>query len=354
MGNFCSSRSDPDESRQQYEKYTFLRQQILGKLSDEVLANECGHLYAEECRRRRVTSLSKATWEEVGLPFIMRVSCNDPQTQHRIWQAVEEVYPGPPERPVNQATFVEFHRLALTLAEQDLRQRIAKVKEKYGGVAPPIPNSDWMSELFGKDCFLNPWVKKTQEKQTKLFDVIWYLVVLCLPWPWLAASSSGSNAVALDGVLGDNFSSWECCWSWLTFLISATSYYVSWLPEEPETDLEPLQISPRAQITESAVPLPSKTLEDTLQSHCNTAGSLQSRPLTSLPAVPVATGGSTPSPRLSPRPSMQSSPRFHGDDTLGSRMTLSSADCEAVGSQISYVLKAGTSVDHVYHCNTLW
>ena len=258
MGNFCSSRSDPDESRQQYEKYTFLRQQILGKLSDEVLANECGHLYAEECRRRRVTSLSKATWEEVGLPFIMRVSCNDPQTQHRIWQAVEEVYPGPPERPVNQATFVEFHRLALTLAEQDLRQRIAKVKEKYGGVAPPIPNSDWMSELFGK---------------------------------------------------------------------------------EPETDLEPLQISPRAQITESAVPLPSKTLEDTLQSHCNTAGSLQSRPLTSLPAVPVATGGSTPSPRLSPRPSMQSSPRFHGDDTLGSRMTLSSADCEAVGSQISYVLK---------------
>lgn len=36
-----------------------------------------------------------------------------------------------------------------------------------------------------------------------LFD----LVVLCLPWLWLAASSSGSNAVALDGVLGDNFSS---------------------------------------------------------------------------------------------------------------------------------------------------
>ncbi len=124
-------------------------------------------------------------------------------------------------------------------------------------------------------------------------------------------------------------------------------------PEEPETDLEPLQISPRAQITESAVPLPSKTLEDTVQSHCNTAGSLQSRPLTSLPAVPVATGGSTPSPRLSPRPSMQSSPRFHGDDTLGSRMTLSSADCEAVGSQISYVLKVGTGVDHVYHCNKI-
>ena len=186
MGNFCSSRSDPDESRQQYEKYTFLRQQILSKLSDEVLANECGHLYAEECRRRRVTSLSKATWEEVGLPFIMRVSCNDPQTQHRIWQAVEEVYPGPPERPVNQATFVEFHRLALTLAEQDLRQRIAKVKEKYGGVAPPIPNSDWMSELFGKDCFLNPWVKKTQEKQTRLFDVIWFSCVV----PTMAMASS--------------------------------------------------------------------------------------------------------------------------------------------------------------------
>lgn len=27
-----------------------------------------------------------------------------------------------------QATFVEFNRLALTLAEQDLRQRIAKLK----------------------------------------------------------------------------------------------------------------------------------------------------------------------------------------------------------------------------------
>ena len=35
MGNFCSSRADPEDSRQQYEKYTFLRQQILSKLSDE-------------------------------------------------------------------------------------------------------------------------------------------------------------------------------------------------------------------------------------------------------------------------------------------------------------------------------
>lgn len=153
MGNFCTSRADPEESRQQYEKYTFLRQQIISKLSDEVLANECGHLYAEECRRRRVQSLSKFDWEEICFPFILRVSCNDPQTQQRIWQAVEEVYPGPSERPVNEATFIEFHRLALTLAEQDLRQRIAKVKEKYGGVAPPpLPqNADWMSDLLGKD-----------------------------------------------------------------------------------------------------------------------------------------------------------------------------------------------------------
>eukprot|EP00435_Cladocopium_sp_Y103_P042100 s337_g11.t1 len=52
--NLRQGLADPEDSRQQYEKYTFLRQQILSKLSDEVLANECGHLYAEECRRRNL------------------------------------------------------------------------------------------------------------------------------------------------------------------------------------------------------------------------------------------------------------------------------------------------------------
>lgn len=234
MGNFCSSRADPEDSRQQYEKYTFLRQQILSKLSDEVLANECGHLYAEECRRRKVSALSKAHWEEVCFPFILRVSCNDPQTQQRIWQAVEEVYPGPPERPVNEATFIEFHRLALTLAEQDLRQRIAKLKEKWpSGVSGVAPTTDWMSDFMGKD---------------------------------------------------------------------------------PEPAMEPLQISPRAMKSSEAL--------DAIGSQ-------------SLPPLPATLSDGSPSPRASPRLSMQSSPR--ASLLMGSRVTLSS--CEAIGSQISYVLK---------------
>lgn len=43
---------------------------------------------------------------------------------------------------------MEFHRLALTLAEQELRQRIGKLKEKFGGLPPPVP-TDWLSELMG-------------------------------------------------------------------------------------------------------------------------------------------------------------------------------------------------------------
>ncbi|CAJ1405241.1 unnamed protein product [Effrenium voratum] len=153
MGNFCSSREDLQESRRQYEHYTFLRQQILSKLGDD-LQKECRSLYKEECCRRRVPALSKSDWEEVCLPFIQRVSCKDVGTQQRIFAAVQEVYPGPPERAVNEATFVEFNRLALTLAEQDLRQRIAKLKEKFGGDAPPIPANthlDWFADLLGKE-----------------------------------------------------------------------------------------------------------------------------------------------------------------------------------------------------------
>ncbi|CAJ1462257.1 unnamed protein product [Effrenium voratum] len=179
MGNFCSSREDLQEPGAwkvtDYEHYTFLRQQILSKLGDDLQkefdaisrATGAVHQGAEtfrglgllpsfkkECCRRRVPALSKSDWEEVCLPFIQRVSCKDVGTQQRIFAAVQEVYPGPPERAVNEATFVEFNRLALTLAEQDLRQRIAKLKEKFGGDAPPIPANthlDWFADLLGKD-----------------------------------------------------------------------------------------------------------------------------------------------------------------------------------------------------------
>ncbi|CAK8992682.1 unnamed protein product [Durusdinium trenchii] len=263
MGNFCASRTDPEESRRQYEKYTFLRQQIVAKLSDEVLANECGHLYAEECRRRRVQVLSKANWEEVCLPFIARVSCNDPQTQERIWQAVEELYPGPPDRSVSEATFVEFHRLVLTLAEEELRLRIAKVKDKYGGAPPPVTqNIDWMSELLGNN-------KEREDLE---------------PLQITPRNTAVSNA-----------------------RISQSD------------GLAPNSLSPKPEVSRSLSPAANRTANVSLPTACST--------------------------HSSPRISVQSSPRFRVDETLGSRLTLSSdlrsqdADCEAVGSQISYVLK---------------
>eukprot|EP00913_Durusdinium_trenchii_P034583 g32353.t1 len=113
MGNFCASRTDPEESRRQYEKYTFLRQQIVAKLSDEVLANECGHLYAEDRGIMSKTESASAVQSKLGggVPALHS--------------------PCPPDRSVSEATFVEFHRLMLTLAEEELRLRIAKVKEAW-------------------------------------------------------------------------------------------------------------------------------------------------------------------------------------------------------------------------------
>ncbi|CAE7680384.1 unnamed protein product [Symbiodinium sp. CCMP2456] len=166
MGNYCVSRDDdPQQSRRQYESYTFLRHQIVEKLSNDVLATECRHLYEEDTLNWALTAFMQCRLVfitvsgllEVCLPFIVRVSCNDPQTQQRILQSVDELYPGPPQRSVTQATFIEFNRLALSLAEQDLRRRIAKLKDKFGGNAPPAvlvsqsSQLDWVGELLGKD-----------------------------------------------------------------------------------------------------------------------------------------------------------------------------------------------------------
>jgi len=158
MGNICVSREDDlAESRRQYDNYVFLWHEVISKLSDHaLLASESSQLYHEECATRNTRYLAKQHWEEICAPFISRLCCGDVSTKQRIFAALEELYPGPAERTITEAMFAEFNRLALQLAERDLRWRIAKLKEKYGGIPPAPPTSgnrdpDFWSNFLGPD-----------------------------------------------------------------------------------------------------------------------------------------------------------------------------------------------------------
>jgi len=159
MGNICVSREDDlAESRRQYDNYVFLWHEVISKLSDHAtLTSESAQLYQEECAQRNTRYLAKQNWEEACAPFLQRLCCGDVSTKQRIFAALEELYPGPAERIITEAMFAEFNRLALQLAERDLRWRIAKLKEKYGGIPPAPPTNgnrdspDFWSGLLGPD-----------------------------------------------------------------------------------------------------------------------------------------------------------------------------------------------------------
>mmetsp|Transcript_85458 Transcript_85458/g.189821 ORF Transcript_85458/g.189821 Transcript_85458/m.189821 type:complete len:571 (+) Transcript_85458:1-1713(+) len=140
MGSVCASREEgPQEELRQYETYTSLWQEVIARLSDDgAFGNECTRVYREECARCCVQQLTKQQWREMTTAFVGRVSCGDQRTKERIYRAVEGSYPGPGERIISEETFREFTRLAMTIAERDLRERISKMQEKHGGAPPGL------------------------------------------------------------------------------------------------------------------------------------------------------------------------------------------------------------------------
>jgi len=138
MGNCCITREDsPREAARQYERCNALWNEVVVTLGDDVgFAEECARIYREECTKQGVRQLTKQQWREMTAKFIRRISDDNISTKEQIYIAVDELCPGPDERPVSEATFGEFTRLALTLAEQDLRSRLAKIQERHGGAMP--------------------------------------------------------------------------------------------------------------------------------------------------------------------------------------------------------------------------
>merc|ERR1719464_1397978 len=139
MGNICVSREDsPREAARQLATYTSLWEEVVSKLCDNVgFSEECSRVYREECQKQGSQQLTKSQWRDMTVAFVSRISCEDQRTKEKIYCAVEALYPGPGDRAVSEATFGEFTRLALTLAERDLRERISRIQEKNGGMPPP-------------------------------------------------------------------------------------------------------------------------------------------------------------------------------------------------------------------------
>jgi len=135
MGNSCITREDsPREAARQQAHCNALWNEVVVTLGDDVgFSEECARIYREECTKQGIRQLTKQQWREMTAKFIRRISDDDIRTKEQIYIAVDELYPGPDERPVSEATFGEFTRLALTLAEQDLRGRLAKIQERHGG-----------------------------------------------------------------------------------------------------------------------------------------------------------------------------------------------------------------------------
>eukprot|EP00416_Gambierdiscus_australes_P044715 CAMPEP_0171117206 /NCGR_PEP_ID=MMETSP0766_2-20121228/91959_1 /TAXON_ID=439317 /ORGANISM="Gambierdiscus australes, Strain CAWD 149" /LENGTH=223 /DNA_ID=CAMNT_0011579705 /DNA_START=11 /DNA_END=679 /DNA_ORIENTATION=+ len=149
MGNVCATREDsPRETARQYETYTARWHEVIGRLSDDAgLTTECLRVYREECQKQGLQQLSKRQWQEMTGGYINRISCKDQRTKERIYCAVDDAYPGPGNRAVSEATFIELSRLVLTLAEQDLRAQISKFQQKQTGVPPTPP------KLVGSSAF---------------------------------------------------------------------------------------------------------------------------------------------------------------------------------------------------------
>jgi len=141
MGNICTTREQrPGEAAEQHAVYTSLWQEVISKLSDNAsFTAECSRVYREECQKLGAEQLTKSQWQEMTLAFISRISCNDQRTRERIYSAVGALYPGSGDRMVSESTFMEFTRLALMLAERDLRDRIAYAEAKLGGQQPGSP-----------------------------------------------------------------------------------------------------------------------------------------------------------------------------------------------------------------------
>lgn len=150
----CTSRDEaPDDLQRQFDECTHLWHEVTAKLTDDVsFADECRQVYREECEKRKKSPLTKADWQEIMGGFVDRIACEDQRTKTRIYTAVEEKCPGPATTPLSEAAFQELSRISLTLAERDLRERIAKLKEKTKGAsAAPVPVTSavnwWESSL---------------------------------------------------------------------------------------------------------------------------------------------------------------------------------------------------------------
>ena len=138
MGNSCITREDsPREAARHYEHCNTLWNEVVVTLGDDVgFSEEVGRIYREECTKQGIRQLTKQQWRDMTDKFIRKITADDIHTKEQIYMAVDELYPGPDERPVSEGTFHEFTRLALTLAEQDLRSRLAKIQERHGGAMP--------------------------------------------------------------------------------------------------------------------------------------------------------------------------------------------------------------------------
>lgn len=140
MGNCALREEDLNEVSRQYDAWSSLWHEVIEKLSDDsTFAADCAKAYQEECQKRQRHVLTKLDWFEITGAFVNRISCNDQRTKERIYSGVELRLPGDKAQPLLQDMFRELTRLALSLAERDLRERIAKLKEKLGGHVSSCP-----------------------------------------------------------------------------------------------------------------------------------------------------------------------------------------------------------------------
>lgn len=155
MGNICVSREeDPRETLKQYEDYHALWREVVAKIDDDArLTSECSRVYKDECARLCIPQLTKEMWQMKTANFVNRITCHDPRTNAQIYRAVDGLYIGPPDRVISEGTFIEFTRLALTLAERALCDKISKLKAKHGFSSAVQPFVDYNQQIVQQEVF---------------------------------------------------------------------------------------------------------------------------------------------------------------------------------------------------------
>lgn len=131
MGNLCFNRdTDDEEHHASYEKHYDLWVEVTSILSDvERLEVECRDSFQTACKERNVQRLTKRMMVDMTHHFVELFSCDNPRTRRQLEIKLDSVFIG---TTIGEPEFVEYTREALLAAEDDLRSRIIRMKEKRG------------------------------------------------------------------------------------------------------------------------------------------------------------------------------------------------------------------------------